>query len=97
MLRTINPGKFDVWIAREHRDHFGAWLHRQLMYKQIECAQLTVLAHGPSTTILTFQGYDINGYTFYTRAQDNKSAKQNSDVCIDAYDCNEIGRPTTDS
>ena len=56
------------------------------MDKQIECAQLNVLAHGPSTTILTFQGYDINGYTFYTRAQDNKSAKQNSGVHIDAYD-----------
>ena len=59
------------------------------MEKQVECAQLNVLAHGPSTTILTFQGYDINGYTFYTRAQDNKSANQNSGVRIDAYDCNE--------
>ena len=58
------------------------------MYKQIECAQLIVLAHGPSTTILTFQGYDINGYTFYTRAQDNKSSNQNSGVYIDAYNYN---------
>jgi Domain of unknown function (DUF4216) len=47
-----------------------------------------VLAHGLSTTILTFQGYDINGYTFYTRAHDNKSAKKNSSVHIDAYNCN---------
>lgn len=89
MLRTGNPGKSDVWIAREHREHFGTWLRRQVMEKQVECAQLNVLAHGPSTTILTFQGYDINGYTFYTRAQDNKSANQNSGVRIDAYDCNE--------
>jgi hypothetical protein len=33
MLRTKNPGKSDVWIAREHRDHFGAWLRRQVMDK----------------------------------------------------------------
>ena len=39
-------------------------------------------------TILTFQGYDINGYTFYTKAQDDKSTNQNSGVRIDAYDTN---------
>ena len=38
--------------------------------------------------ILTFQGYDINGYTFYTKAQDDKSTNQNSGVRIDAYDTN---------
>ena len=58
------------------------------MDKQIECAQLNMLAHRPLTTILTFTGYDINGYTFYTRAQDNKSDNQNSCIRIDAYDCN---------
>ena len=46
------------------------------------------MAQGPSTTILTFQGYDINGYTYYTRAQDKKSTSQNSGVRIDAYDSN---------
>jgi len=39
-------------------------------------------------TILTLQGYNINGYTFYTKAQDNKSTNQNSGVHIDAYDTN---------
>nr|ABA94043.1 transposon protein, putative, CACTA, En/Spm sub-class [Oryza sativa Japonica Group] len=29
-------------------------------------------------------GYEINGYTFYTRAQDMKSTNQNSVVCVDA-------------
>ena len=33
-----------------------------------------------------YQGYEINGYTFYTRAQDNKSTNQNSVVRIDATD-----------
>jgi hypothetical protein len=33
-----------------------------------------------------FQAYDINGYTFYTRDQDLKTAHQNSGVCIDAMD-----------
>src|SRR5512135_2402032 len=33
---------------------------------------------GPSGSVTTFQGYEINGYTFYTRAQDMKSTNQNS-------------------
>ena len=50
--------------------------------------QLAWLARGPSLTILTFQGYEINGNTFYTIAQDKKSSNQNSSVHIDAIDNN---------
>ena len=48
--------------------------------------QLAWLARGPANSILMYQGYEINGYTFYTRAQDNKSTNQNSGVRIDATD-----------
>jgi hypothetical protein len=47
---------------------------------------LKKLARGPIFTIVTYQGYDINGYTFYTEQQDKKSTYQNSGVCVDAYD-----------
>ena len=50
--------------------------------------QLAWLARGPSMSVSTFQGYEINGYTFYTRAQDQKSTNQNSGVRIDAIDNN---------
>lgn len=50
--------------------------------------QLAWLARGPSSTIMKFQGYEINGYTFYTRSQDQKSTNQNSGVPIDAIDRN---------
>ena len=46
--------------------------------------QLQWLARGPSATFMQYQGYEINGYTFYTRAQDEKSTNQNSGVRIDA-------------
>ncbi|XP_071677558.1 uncharacterized protein [Lolium perenne] len=42
----------------------------------------------PSSTISTFQGYEINGNTFYTFAQDKKSTNQNSGVRFDAEDGN---------
>jgi hypothetical protein len=44
------------------------------------------LARGPIFTVVTYQGYDINGYTFYTEQQDKKSTYQNSGICVDAYD-----------
>ena len=37
---------------------------------------------------MTFQGYEINGNTFYTIAQDKKSTNQNSGVRIDATNNN---------
>ena len=40
----------------------------------------------PLFTIITYQAYDINGYTFYTIAQDGKSIYQNSGVRVDAID-----------
>jgi len=45
-----------------------------------------MLARGPIFTVVTYQGYDINGYTFYTERQDKKSTYQNSGVRVDAYD-----------
>ena len=48
--------------------------------------QLAWLARGPANSIPMYQGYEINGFTFYTRAQDNKSTNQNSGVRIDATD-----------
>jgi hypothetical protein len=50
--------------------------------------QLAWLARGPFITILMYQGYEINGYTFYTRSQDKKSTNQNSGARIEAIDIN---------
>ena len=47
-----------------------------------------MLAASPSSTVLNFQGYEINGNTFYTIAQDKKSTNQNSGVRFDAIDEN---------
>ena len=52
------------------------------------CEQLFLLSRGPSWNILTYQGYEINGNTFYPAAQDKKSTNQNSGVRMDATDSN---------
>nr|AAX92775.1 transposon protein, putative, CACTA, En/Spm sub-class [Oryza sativa Japonica Group]ABA93319.1 transposon protein, putative, CACTA, En/Spm sub-class [Oryza sativa Japonica Group] len=84
LVRARNIGKSDAWITRHHIDTFYAWLRQHLMGNETINQQLAFLARGPSGSIATFQGYEINGYTFYTRAQDMKSTNQNSVVRIDA-------------
>ena len=48
------------------------------------CDEFYLLSRGPSLTVLTYKGYEINGNTFYTIAQDQKSTNQNSGVRFDA-------------
>ena len=54
----------------------------------IENDDIKKLAAGPIFTVMTYQAYDINGYTFYKVQQDKKSIYQNSEVSIDTYDNN---------
>nr|ABA92649.2 transposon protein, putative, CACTA, En/Spm sub-class [Oryza sativa Japonica Group] len=84
LVRARNIGKSDAWITRHHIDTFSTWLRQYLMGNETINQQLAFLARGPSGSIATFQGYEINRYTFYTRAQDMKSTNQNSAVRIDA-------------
>jgi hypothetical protein len=47
---------------------------------------LKKLPRGPIFTVVTYQGYDINGYIFYTEQQDKKIMYQNSGVHVESYD-----------
>ena len=73
ILSSQNPTKSEAWIIRHHLETFSSWLSEQLMGNSTIHSQLAQLARGPSSIIVKFQGYNINGYTFYTRAQDGKS------------------------
>ena len=73
---TLKESKKFEKILEDHKE-------TRLIYSTID-VQLQWLARGPSATIIQYQGYEINGYTFYTRAQDEKSTNQNSGVRIDA-------------
>ena len=83
IVQSENPEKSEAWITRHHKDNFATWLRRLLMGNDTIDKQLQWLARGPSVTILQYQGYDINGNTYYTRKQDQNSTNQNSGVRID--------------
>jgi hypothetical protein len=72
----------------EHKRYFTMWLKDQnlLVGGGTQENMMHVLAQGSSQLVITWQVYDINRLTFYTKAKDMKSHHQNSGVRVDAED-----------
>ena len=45
---------------------------------------LTRKRHGSGRNVITWQEYDINNHSFYTKSQDDKTTMQNSGVSLRA-------------
>jgi hypothetical protein len=88
VLLRDNPGCNESWLVNEHMGKFIGWLRDQISQSSDTQTSeyLKKLACGPIFTIVTYQWYNINGYTFYTEQQDKKSTYQNSGVRVDSYD-----------
>jgi hypothetical protein len=87
MLFRENPSQNELWLANEQMRKFIGWLREWISGSDTPISEyLQKLAHVPIFTVVRYQRYDINGYTFYTEHQDKKSTYQNSGVCVDAYD-----------
>jgi hypothetical protein len=87
VLLRDNLGCNESWLANEHMRKFIGWLQdwiSQSSDTQIS-EYLKKFACGPIFTVVTYQGYNKNGYTFYTEQQDKKIMYQNSGVRVDAY------------
>jgi hypothetical protein len=52
---------------------FSDWLRKECQGDESIDEELYLLARQPSWHILTYKGYEINGNTFYTVAQDKRS------------------------
>jgi hypothetical protein len=87
ILFRDNPGQNELWLANEHMRKFIGWLREWISGSDTPISEyLQKLACGPIFTFVTYQGYDINGYMFYTERQDKKRTYQNSGVRVAAYD-----------
>ena len=84
ILCSKHPDQCDDWITCEHIRSFGSWFRTCLMCDNTVSDELYSLAREPSSTVMTYKGYEINGNTFYTIAQDQKISNQNSGVHFDA-------------
>ena len=72
-------------VLQEHNRTFINWFRQTILVDDNASRRLRLLAIGPNLNILTWKGYDINNYSFYTKSQDDKSTVQNSGVMIDAH------------
>jgi hypothetical protein len=73
---------------KQHKVHFTTWLkYLNLPVGKIEEEKMIhLLTSSPHSLVKSWQTYDINGCTFYTKAKDSRSQYQNSGVRVDAKD-----------
>ena len=87
-MRRNNPDFSEDEILKEHRRAFTTWFMNQDLPSgdSVEEETLRRLSSRPKRSVVTFQAYDINGFTFYTKDKDKKSKCQNSGVRVQAPD-----------
>ena len=85
ILQQQNNSRSQKWLTNEHNRSFIGWLKERVQSHPEKSPVSEIvrwLGQGPQMVIRTYQGYDINGYTFYTKSQDDKSTMQNSGVTL---------------
>jgi hypothetical protein len=78
----------ETLIMKQHKFHFIAWL-KDLnipIGETPEEKMIYLLVAGPHSVVKSWQAYDINGFTFYTKVKDCRSQCQNTGVRVDAED-----------
>ena len=83
-LKNLNPKKSDMQIAIEQNKTFVKWFEEKVSHEIGVSETINWLAWGPSFQVVTWTGYDINGYSFYIKEQDDRSTMQNSGVMVEA-------------
>jgi hypothetical protein len=65
----------EALIMEQHKLHFTAWLKNLHIPigETPEEKTIYLLAAGPHGVVKSWQAYDINGFTFYTKAKDSRS------------------------
>ena len=68
-LRMDNEDKQEEWIMKLHKLQFSPWLKKESIKDDgsIEAETVKMLARGPAILVTSWQGYDINGWMFYTK------------------------------
>ncbi|GJU04078.1 putative reverse transcriptase domain-containing protein [Tanacetum coccineum] len=90
VLKTKNPGKRIALLENEHSKSFAKWL-REEVERELAISKDSVsetvrwISYGPRATIVKYEAYNINGYTFRTKSNDG-IVYQNSGVSVEAVD-----------
>ena len=59
-----NSMRGEGWVAIRHLKEFNNWFKDPMIASNVADEDIKKLAAGPIFTVMTYQAYDINGYTF---------------------------------
>ncbi|GJW26993.1 hypothetical protein Tco_0040804 [Tanacetum coccineum] len=99
VLKTNNPGKRIALLKNEHSESFAKWL-REEVERELAISKDSVsetvrwISYGPRATIVKYEAYNINGYTFRMKSNDG-IVYQNSRVSVEAIDLHIFQRSCT--
>ena len=82
LVKKSNPKMTKNRVLKEHNKTFLNWFKDIILSDHNASETLWKLADEPKSNVITWQGYNINKYSFYTKSQDNKSTMQNSGVSL---------------
>jgi hypothetical protein len=93
LVKEENPGKSSKWLMNKHNKTFAAWLKDEYYRHPYDPNNdsegdgelIYRLPQGSQYNVRTYRAYDINGYTLYMEAQDQRSIYQNSGVVLNVH------------
>jgi hypothetical protein len=94
--RAWELGKGLRWESNEHNQTFPPWLAVRVSEEMqtdpnLVNETLKWLSYGPRQTVLTYNGYVVNGRRFYTESRNSSLTVQNSGVTVAANIMNVSG------
>jgi len=84
LVKESNPKMSKNRVLKDHNKTFLNWFKDTIFGNNNASETLRKLVDGPKRNVITWKGYNINKYSFYTKAQDEKSTMQNSGVSLRA-------------
>nr|GEV64361.1 hypothetical protein [Tanacetum cinerariifolium] len=90
VLKTKNPGKRIAFSENEQSKSFSKWLHKEVkrelvISKKSVSETIRWISYEPLATVVKYDAYNINGYTFRTKCHDGKVYQEGA-VSVEAID-----------
>jgi len=81
-VKESNPKMTKNKVLKEHNKTFLNWFEDTIFSDDNASKTLRKLANGPKRNVIIWKGYNINKYSFYTKAQDEKSTMHNNGATL---------------
>ncbi|GJS23167.1 putative transposase-associated domain-containing protein [Tanacetum coccineum] len=91
VLKTENPGKRIAFLENEHSKSFAKWLREEVerelaIDKESVSETVRWISYGPRATVVKYDAYNINGYTFRTKCHDGKVYQNSGEISSDSLE-----------